>query len=154
MQNIGNQKFQNKWIHVFIWILAIFIVIWQFLPEIDYASYVKSHEEELTQIALQVIENGSAEGIDLSKSELSKIQKVTYWNADYPIVEFSCKKRFLSKSDYIGFYYSVLNEPVGFQGESVDLIIGTQGWSWYREDGAKGNTSKIMDYWYTFHSSL
>jgi hypothetical protein len=56
---------------------------------------------------------------------------------------------------YYGFYYHSVDEPIGFQGESVPLTKDGQGWSWRQSEGDNWYyTEKIADNWYYYEAGF
>ena len=108
--------------------------------------YVKSHADELEQIAQDAGYVRQSEG-------LIKIQK----SVNRPdMVEFECWAfGIVPASTYKGFYYSENDEPIPFQGVMQKLTADGNGWAWQEpESDNHGYTEKIMDNWYYYEASL
>lgn len=108
--------------------------------------YVKSHAEELEQIAQDA---GYAE----QKMGTIRIKKCV----NRPdLVEFDCWGWGLAPSStYTGFYYSENDEPIPFQGVMQELVADGDGWSWQEpKSDNHGYTEKIMDKWYYYEASF
>ena len=108
--------------------------------------YVKSHTEELEQIAQDA---GYAE----QKMGTIRIKKCV----NRPdMVEFFCwGQGLVPSSTYTGFYYSENDEPIPFQGVMQELFADGDGWSWQEpKSDNHGYTEKIMDKWYYYEASF
>lgn len=56
---------------------------------------------------------------------------------------------------YYGFYYHSVDEPIGYQGTSVELTKDGQGWSWNESNGDNWYyTEKIEDHWYYYEAGF
>ncbi len=115
---------------------------------------------EITRTANEVLETGEVpEGADFSG-----VERISYAAPDW--VGFQTGGREQSGDDageaYCGFYYSPDDEPLGFQGEDMDLVpdTGTDGvWTWQGEDnsgsgGGSYYTARIQQCWFYYEIYL
>ena len=110
--------------------------------------FVKNNSVELTQYAENIIQTGSNR-----ENETYGDYEVTYW-ADTGMVEFVARKAGIgSSSVYEGFYYSLNDTPLGFQGNQVDFTVSDSGWTWKESKGDNWEyTEKIQEHWFWFES--
>lgn len=115
-------------------------------PKTPMIWYVENHSSELTQYAENMIENGMN-----GESDTYGRYHVTYW-ADGGMVEFISEASGLgSNTIYRGFYFSMNDAPLGFQGTNVSYIPNNRGWIWSESNGDNWEyTEKIQDHWYWF----
>lgn len=56
---------------------------------------------------------------------------------------------------YYGFYYHSIDEPIGYQGTSIELMKDGKGWSWKEANGDNWYyTEKIEDHWYYYEAGF
>lgn len=138
-----------KIIFAFLAILSLAIVLFQFNKAPSITHFVENNYEELTQYAENMIRTANA-----GESVTYKNFEVTYWEND-DMVEFLAKKKGIgSSTNYVGFYYSPNDKPLGFQGIQVNFIPSESGWMWKESDGDNWEyTEKILEcwYWFEFH---
>ena len=135
-----------KMIFAFLAVLSLAIVLFQFHKDPSITHFVEQNYEELTQYAENMIETANA-----GESVIYKNFEVTYWENE-DMVEFLAKKKGIgSSTNYVGFYYSPNDNPLGFQGNQVNFIPSESGWMWKESDGDNwAYTEKILECWYWF----
>ena len=108
--------------------------------------YVKLNAEELEVMAQEA---GYAERKDGTI-------RYRRWSHRSDMVEFECWAFGIAPaSKYKGFYYSMNDEPIPFQGVMQELVESGKGWAWQQpESDNHGYTEKIMDNWYYFEASF
>lgn len=130
-------------------LLAVFvlvIVLFQFNHKSAIIRFVENHSDELMRYAEDMIQTGSN-----GESEIYGDYEMTYW-ADTGMVEFVARKTGIGASSvYEGFYYSLNDMPLGFQGNQVDFTVSDSGWTWKESIGDNWEyTEKIQNHWYWF----
>lgn len=81
--------------------------------------------------------------------------QVNYWeNAN--MVEFTvCSWGIAPSGSYGGFYYSLEDKPIGFQGTDLSFIKNDDQWIYEEENSDnRGVIEKIVDHWYWFEMSF
>lgn len=122
------------------------IMFFQFAQKPVAIWYVENHNDELTQYAEDLIQNGLN-----GESDTNGWCRVTYW-AGNGMVEFIAGGSGLGSSTvYRGIYYSIYDIPIGFRGVNMAYTSDGSGWMWSEKDGDNWEyTEKILDHWYWF----
>ncbi len=100
-----------------------------------------------------VVEEYLADGI-IQYPEIDGITQVNEWSDENPILEFMTDGfGIASASTYKGFYYSVNDVPVAFQGGNEQLTYTDDGWyEWAGVGDNGGRTKQIDGNWYVFEA--
>lgn len=101
-----------------------------------------NNQEEMTALAQSML-NGETDTALLDK-----------YTATYDIDCFVEAEmvQFTVAGSYNGVYYSMTDEPLAFQGASVEFTQSEDGWNWTGEGDNGGYTEKISDNWYYFEA--
>ncbi len=136
-------------------ILPLVAVLLIFVPlsidkdiESEITAFVISNQEDLLEVSLQHLDGDTA----LQTFKTAKIDGV--FGDEQLIVQFSQSTAGIAPSSrYFGFYYSVDNLPVAFQGAPNPLIrVSDEVWEWSDEADNGGITKKILENWYYYEA--
>lgn len=90
--------------------------------------------------------------------KLKWIEDTHLWNKDSDelVVEFFSKGYgIVPASLYTGIYYAHLDEPIGFQGDVIQLTWNKKGWEWNQSNGDNWYyTEKIAKHWYYYEAGF
>ena len=136
--------------------ICAIMVLWFLLLQTSWekfriAEIVRRDSEGLTQMAEEILAQGSAEGYSHPG-----VRRISYWDyPDYDVcLDFFCFGfGIVPSSSCKGFYYSPQDVPRGYQGSRQPLTDAGAGWSWEDDGDNRYYTEKLCDkfYFYEVH---
>ncbi len=132
-------------------LVAAFIVaaaaVWVCTPQERVALFVRSHHEDLSEIACACLAG------DAAVERYRGIKVEGLYDGEHPIVQFYAFGWGLIP--YLGFYYSPDDTPAAFQNVQAELTpAGKDRWEWTDGTDNRGMTVKIGDGWYYYEAWL
>ena len=138
-------------------LVLFFVIILLLIPRVSF--YIisirnKSKIISLVRDNLEILNNSIEEGVYDEVLKIEGIDDINLFKTDEGnlYVDYFCSGFGIVPSGvYFGFYYHSIDEPIGYQGENVQLTEDGEGWSWHQIHGDNWYyTEKIEDNWYYY----
>jgi len=142
-------------------LILVLLIILLLIPKISFYIISSRNKGKIINIVrenFEFLNNSIKKGSYKDALKIKGIKNINLFKTDEGnlYVEYFCRGFGIVPSGvYYGFYYHSVDEPIGFQGESVPLTKDGHGWSWRQSEGDNWYyTEKIADNWYYYEAGF
>ena len=131
---------------VLVCILMLSVISIYSVPKVRVSLFVNTYHELIEERL------NAGHGVPADDAVFLGYKSVNSWDNTHPMTEFIIM---CVGNTYYGCYYSADDVPLAFQNTDTALTPeGDNCWQWVSDGDNRGETSRIMDYWYFFKASF